>query len=342
MGLTHLPLAHSALDRAANRRSEPRLIEELLGDKSTQILPIYDREVPIIENSEISDAAGSDAPGVSGEQRLGAAPRLHMIAPAQVPSFLRNHEETMWVYLGQVGGKDIIALILPTSVGEIATRTWRGQFEWAPLRIFAEASLEREEYEQTEERAGLAVVAVALANWHSTSRFCGRCGSLTDITAAGWSRTCRSCKVEHYPRTDAAVIMAVLSEDNEILLGNSSKWGPDRFSTLAGFVEPGETLEDAVRREVHEEAGIVIGEVTYLASQPWPFPGSLMLGYFAYATSHDITVDGEEIRSARWFTKEQLATEVDSGRVQLPGVSSIARRLIEHWYGQALNPPSDW
>ncbi len=321
MGFTHLPLAHP-VDRAANRRTEPDLLANLLADPGTRVLAIYDREVPVAR-------AGQATPDLS-------APVLHFVTPSEVPAFVAEHPQTIWVYLGRVADREVVALVLPTTVGDQATAKWRAGLDWAPLRVFAEASPTREEFAQTEERAGLAVVAVALANWHSTNRFCGRCGGDTTIDQAGWTRVCTLCTTEHFPRTDPAVIMAVISPDDEILLGNSTKWEPNRFSTLAGFVEPGETLEAAVRREVMEEAGISVGETTYLASQPWPFPASLMLGYFAHANTMEIAVDGTEIRAARWFTREQLAAEVAAGRVQLPGVSSIARRLIEHWYGGAL------
>lgn len=330
MGFTDIPLAQSALDRAANRRTEPDLIATLLADEATLVLPIYDREVPIAPPA--TERAGATPHGAD-------SPQLHMIAPSQVPGYLATHQETMWVYLGELAGKDIVAIVIPTTVGDIETDPWRASLNWAPLRFFAEAAALREEYLETEERAGLAVVAVALANWHSTSRFCGRCGARTVIATAGWTRNCTGCLVEHFPRTDPAVIMAVLSPDDRILLGNSTKWPADRFSTLAGFVEPGETLEAAVRREVFEESGVHTGEVTYLGSQPWPFPGSLMLGYFATATSTEITVDGEEIRQARWFSRTELAAEVASGQLSLPGVSSIARRLIEHWYGEKITTP---
>lgn len=319
MGLLHLPLTHSALDRSAIRRMEPRLTEELLADEHTWILPIYDREVPV---------------------QPGPTLHLDLIAPSRVPAYLRHHEETMWVYLGELDERQVLALILPTTVGTTTTAQWRGQFVWQTLRGLAEHVAHREVYAETAARAELAMVGVALANWHVTARFCGRCGSRTRITSEGWSRTCTGCEVEHFPRTDPAVIMAVISPQDELLLGNSAKWGPNRFSTLAGFVEPGETLEEAVRREVLEESAIVVDKATYLASQPWPFPGSLMLGYFAYATTTDITVDGVEVRAARWFTRAQLAHEVAQGLIELPGVSSIARRLIEHWYGEPLHAPA--
>ncbi len=149
-------------------------------------------------------------------------------------------------------------------------------------------------------------------------------------------RECPTCRAAHFPRTDPAVIMLVTDADERALLGHQPRWPEGRFSTLAGFVEPGEPLEAAVRREVAEEVGIVVGEVTYAGSQPWPFPSSLMLGFFASAHTTDIGVDGVEIASARWFTRGQLAEAIAAGDVGLPGSLSISRWLIETWYGGAL------
>ncbi|MFD5496494.1 NAD(+) diphosphatase [Streptomyces sp. NPDC001812] len=184
--------------------------------------------------------------------------------------------------------------------------------------------------------AGLMVHAVALENWQRLHRFCSRCGERTVIAAAGHIRRCPACGAEHYPRTDPAVIMAVVDRQDRILLGRQVHWPEGRFSTLAGFVEPGEAIEQSVRREVHEEVGISVGEVEYIASQPWPFPSSLMLGFFARATSTDITVDGDEIHEARWFSREELGAAFESGEVLPPYGISIAARLIERWYGKPL------
>ena len=150
------------------------------------------------------------------------------------------------------------------------------------------------------------VHAVALENWQRLHRFCSRCGERTVIAAAGHIRRCPACGAEHYPRTDPAVIMLVTDDQDRVLLGRQVHWPEGRFSTLAGFVEPGESIEQSVRREVFEEAGVTVGEVEYVASQPWPFPSSLMLGFMARATSSEITVDGEEIQEARWFSREEL------------------------------------
>ncbi len=189
--------------------------------------------------------------------------------------------------------------------------------------------------------AGLVVHAVSLANWHATHRFCPRCGEPTRVDNAGHTRRCPSDGSEHYPRTDPAVIMLVLDDDDRLLLGRQTTWPEGRYSTLAGFVEPGESLEQAVRREVEEEVGVVIGEVDYLGSQPWPFPSSLMLGFVAHAKSVEIDGGDGEIAEARWFTRSGLRADVDRGRVLLSPPVSIARRLIEHWYGEPITDSVD-
>lgn len=189
--------------------------------------------------------------------------------------------------------------------------------------------------------AGLVVNAVALANWHATHTHCPRCGADTRVASAGHTRVCIADGSEHYPRTDPAVIMAVVDADDRLLLGRQSAWPEGRFSTLAGFVEPGESLEQAVRREVEEEVGVVIGEVDYLGSQPWPFPSSLMLGFVAHAKTVEIDDGDGEIAEARWFTRPELRADVDRGRVLLSPPVSIARRLIEHWYGEPITDSVD-
>ncbi|MBL1117455.1 NAD(+) diphosphatase [Streptomyces sp. 110] len=188
----------------------------------------------------------------------------------------------------------------------------------------------------SERDAGLLVHAVALENWQRLHRFCSRCGQRTVIAAAGHIRRCPACGAEHYPRTDPAVIMLVKDDQDRALLGRQVHWPEGRFSTLAGFVEPGESIEQAVVREVAEEAGVTVGEVDYVASQPWPFPSSLMLGFMARATSSRIQVDGEEIHEARWFSREDLRAAIESGEVLPPSGISIAARLIELWYGEPL------
>lgn len=188
-------------------------------------------------------------------------------------------------------------------------------------------------------QAGALVHAVALGNWHQTHTHCPRCGARTRIEGAGHLRRCERDGTEHYPRTDAAVIMAVVDRDDRILLGRHAQWPEGRFSTLAGFVEPGESLEAAVRREVREEVGVKIGAVRYLGSQPWPFPSSLMLGFVATAESVEIDRFDGEIAEALWFTRAGLAAAIAAGEVRPSPSVSISRRLIEHWFGAPLPDP---
>ena len=184
--------------------------------------------------------------------------------------------------------------------------------------------------------AGLLVHAVSLANWHATHQRCPRCGAATRPEHAGHTRRCEADGTEHYPRTDPAVIMLVVDDDDRLLLGRQTTWPEGRFSTLAGFVEPGESLEAAVRREVREEVGIEVDAVTYLGSQPWPFPSSLMLGFTARARSTRVTRYDGEIAEARWYTRDSMLADIRSGALHVSPSVSISRRLIEHWYGEPL------
>jgi NAD+ diphosphatase len=178
----------------------------------------------------------------------------------------------------------------------------------------------------------LLAYAKGLMHWHSRHRFCGVCGQPTLAAEAGHVRRCtnETCKTSHFPRTDPAVIMLVTDGDN-CLLGRQKIWPPGMFSTLAGFVEPGESLEEAVAREVFEESGIVVDSVTYNSSQPWPFPASIMLGFWATAKTREIRVDGLELEQARWVSRQFLLDHRDDEQFRMPRKDSIARRLIEDW-----------
>jgi len=184
--------------------------------------------------------------------------------------------------------------------------------------------------------ASLFAQALALANWHRSSAFSPATGEPTTVTQAGWVRVDASTGREIFPRTDPAVIVAVLDDDDRILLGSNVEWDTGRFSLLAGFVEPGESLEAAVIREIFEEAGVVVTDPEYRGSQPWPFPASLMLGFearIAPGTSPEPHPDGTELRELRWFTRAELAADAAAGTVLLPGPASIARAIIEDWFG---------
>jgi NAD+ diphosphatase len=190
--------------------------------------------------------------------------------------------------------------------------------------------------------SGLFAHAVGLSNWHARHGFCPRCGLPTKVTAAGHVRVCTRCGTEHFPRSDPAVIMLVIDDDDRCLLGHNPAWPPGRFSTLAGFVEAGESLEQAVIREVHEEVGVRVDDVRYEGSQPWPFPASLMLGFRAHAIDPTIRVDVAEITEARWFSRTDLVAAGRRREALMPGAISIARWLIERWFGGPLPPENKW
>ncbi len=184
--------------------------------------------------------------------------------------------------------------------------------------------------------AGLFAHAAALSNWHAAHRHCARCGAGTEVAAAGHVRRCPADGSEHYPRTDPAVIMLVIDPDDRALLGRQASWPDRRFSALAGFVEPGESCEQALIREVAEETGIVVSAPCYAGSQPWPFPSSLMLAFFASSPGGTPRPDGHEIVEARWFSRHELQDALAAGEITLPASVSIARKLVEGWYGGPL------
>lgn len=181
----------------------------------------------------------------------------------------------------------------------------------------------------------------ALGSWHQSHRRCPRCGAPTVPVQAGWVRRCEADGSEHYPRTDPAVIMAITDPDDRLLLARAPAWPSNRRSVLAGFVEPGERLEAAVAREVAEEVGLHIHDIAYFGSQPWPFPASLMLGFTARTQDPHLVIDDAEIVAAEWYTRAALRDAVATESLGLPGQLSIARRLIEAWYGRALTPPRE-
>ncbi len=186
--------------------------------------------------------------------------------------------------------------------------------------------------------AEIAATAKALFGWHTSHRFCSRCGAPSRLAQAGWQRNCDSCGGQHFPRTDPVVIMLV-THGNSVLLGRSPGWPEGMYSLLAGFVEPGETIEAAVRREVHEETGVTVGSVDYLASQPWPFPASLMIGCSGRAEGRDITLDPNELEDALWVTKEELAMVfADEHPVIRPARrGAIAHAILRGWLsGQVI------
>lgn len=183
----------------------------------------------------------------------------------------------------------------------------------------------------------IAAAATAIRNWHRDEEFCPRCGSRTIVVNGGFARHCPVCNRELFPRTDPAVIVAILDRDDRLLLGRQAVWPGNRVSVLAGFVEAGESLEQAIHREIAEEADVTLASVRYFGSQPWPFPRSLMLGFSARAATTDIRVDGDEIVFADWFTRAQVTSQVAAGELGLPGRSSIASRMVAAWLDGSLS-----
>jgi NAD+ diphosphatase len=181
--------------------------------------------------------------------------------------------------------------------------------------------------------APVLAAALSLARWHARHRFCANCGQLSESIRGGWSRRCPACGAEHFPRVDPVVIM-IAEHDGRLLLGRQPHYPPGRYSALAGFLEVGENLEAAVARELKEEAGIDVEKVTYIASQPWPFPSSLMIGCHAAAQSTELVIDRNELDDARWFTRDEIGKALSgspSAPFQPPPPAAIARTLLEHW-----------
>jgi NAD+ diphosphatase len=231
-------------------------------------------------------------------------------------------QEGLRILLGERDGVPHFALVVPEPVDD---------GRWATMwEVVATLSAPD---------AGLMVHAVALAEWHASHAFCPRCGGRLQANHAGHVLACDQCSRQQFPRSDPAVIMMVIDGDRA-LLGRQASWPEGRYSTLAGFVDPGESLEEAVVREVAEETGVRCVDPVYFGSQPWPMPQSLMVGFFATAVDTDITVDGVEIDDARWFTRDQLRAGAEAGTLRLPGGISISRSLVEAWYGAPL--PGSW
>lgn len=249
-----------------------------------------------------------------GRALVDAADRLVLCSPADAP---RGETYLLGVEAGQAHFAVVGALPDPPTDARVAG-----------LREVGALLNDRD--------AGLMVHAVALQRWHATHQHCPRCGAATVMRGSGHMRVCPADDSQHFPRMDPAVIMLVRDEDDRCLLARKPDWPQQRRSVLAGFVEPGESLEQAVAREVSEEVGLYVAAPRYVASQPWPFPSNLMLGFMAWASGQVLDVDEEEIAAAQWFTRRDLQRAAGDGSVLLPPATSIARQLIETWYGGAL------
>ncbi len=302
---SRLPLSRSEIDRDHLGRAGG--VEALLSDPATRAVALHDGKA------------------------LLAGP--HMLAV--LPAASMAHVDAL--YLGRAisdspdlpAGSAVVALLLDDEqAGAIPGAAW--------------GDLRRLGHRLGERDAGLFTQALALANWHMAYGFSPRTGEATRIGAAGWTRFGADGR-ELFPRTDAAVIVGITDADDRMLLGSNALWEANRFSLLAGFVEPGESLEAAVIREVHEESGLRVVDPVYLGSQPWPFPASLMVGFRARVPEGESTVgtpDGTEILELRWFSRDELRDVAAAREIILPGPTSIARAIVEDWYGDEIDDGS--
>jgi NAD+ diphosphatase len=295
-----IALSHRSHERIGHRRTDEAWLEQQWTDQRTRVLVMAGGRFPVT--------------GQADEVALG------WLSPAEADRLVPTGDR---VLLGERRGVVHFALL---------AHDLRAPDDWGMLRSHG-PRLARNDH-------SLAVQAQALSEWHRAHRHCGRCGGALRRTRGGYVAACDGCGHEHFPRTDPAVIMLVVDDRDRALLGRQPSWPPGRWSTLAGFVDPGESLEDAVRREVLEEAGIEVGEVVYVGNQPWPFPSSLMVGFLGRALTTDIHVDDDELESARWFTREEITAGAESGELVTPGSFSISSSLLRLWYGGEV--PGRW
>lgn len=298
--LLDLALSRGTLDRAGNTRRDGDVVRTALSQSTTRVYDFVDAKMRTCR--------------VDGQLRL--VPRSPDVADSA----------RLAIFVGRDDERDHVAVLRPIDEHD---RPDPGTKGWQTLREAGEGLSDTD--------AGVFTSAVALFHWHERHPHCPRCGHETIPGEGGWVRVCVNDGSQHHPRTDTAVIVAVTDDDDRILLARGPHWPQGRMSVLAGFVEAGESLESAVAREVSEEVGIDIRNVVYRGNQPWPFPASLMIGFTARAFETDLTLDPAEIAEASWFARGELAYAVRSGAVALPPRVSIARRLIEHWYGKEID-----
>jgi NAD+ diphosphatase len=307
--LPDFPFRHSLHDRLGDRRTDEELLDKTWSDAASRVV--------VLQGTDLAAADDGTA--------------LRWISPTDAPEGER-------LLLGEADGITHFAVmaapVKKDPVEDFDDIAAAVQARQGPKPTFS--SLRRLATRLSPLDASFAVHAVALVGWHLKHPHCSVCGAQTRPTRAGEMRTCPRCSTDHFPRTDPAVIMTVIDDEDRCLLGHNAARAEGWYSTLAGFVDPGESPEQAVVREVGEEVGVIVDEVTYLASQPWPFPSSLMLGFEAHASSGTIAVDGSEITDARWFTRQELTRAVEAGEVGLPTTISIAGALITRWYGATL------
>ena len=295
--------ANSPLNRAGHLRCDQDWLKSALADKQSLFIPVWKLMPFLIKNREGKRETG----WVTGELALP------LMRPGAIVIFLGMYRDSAHFAI------DISSYTDPTSEGALA-----GLGTFADLRTIAE--------EIDIGDAAILAQAKSLIDWHQRHGFCANCGEPTIAADAGYKRFCEGCNTEHFPRTDPVVIMLALNGDT-CLLGRQEKWPAGFYSALAGFIEPGETIEEAVARELHEEAGITIDQVSFHSTQPWPYPSSLMIGCYARAKTTDITVDMNELSDARWFTREEVRNSLYKGskELRMPPALAIAHQLVKSW-----------
>ncbi len=314
-----MPLAAAGIDRAAHRRRDTVWLDAAVSSESVRILLMRDG-MPLVEGS--APAVGG---GRTGSHFGGARPLL-WLGPQAVG--LASGAER--VFLGMSArGSPLFALEFPASFS-LAASPIAGLGVFEDFRAAA-AALDAHE-------AGAAATSRALFEWHRRHRHCSVCGGISQSEEAGWKRRCASCAAEHFPRTDPVAIMLAVRGD-KCLLGRQAAWRPGFWSCLAGFVEPGESFEQAAAREIFEEAGIVAStdSARYLFCQPWPFPSSLMIGLIIDAESEEIRIDATELEAARWFTREETTSMMAGTHAEFfsPPRLAIAHHVIQAWLERA-------
>jgi NAD+ diphosphatase len=289
------------LDRSAHLRDDPAGIEAAIADVRSRVIPVWNTRNLVV---------------------AGNPPRAARLEFARLPQSKRNAAEL--ILLGQEGEAYCFACALD---GEPAPHLLDGA-TFEDLRAAAPA--------MPADDAGLLGYARAMVSWRQGHRYCGTCGAATRASRGGHVVQCTNsaCGAEQFPRIDPAIIV-LISDGDRVLLGRQASWPAGRYSTIAGFVEIGESLEDAVVREVLEETGVPVDEISYHSSQPWPFPASLMLGFTAHALSADVHRKDKELEDARWFSRQEIIER----RFLLPTGLSISYRLIEHWFDAGHGVP---
>ncbi|MHB8382599.1 MAG: NAD(+) diphosphatase [Candidatus Binataceae bacterium] len=301
-----IPFSGNPLNRASEKRTDQNWIESKRRDPSSLILPMRRLEPFLVE---------ADKPDAPVE--------LGLLRPELVGSLA--DDAAVCIFLGLDGDRAVFAIDVSDAADPENSGSLAGLGYFRDARVAASmVSLEH---------AAIIAQAKALIDWHQRHGFCPRCGIPTRLMDAGYRRLCGKCNAEHFPRVDPVVIM--LATDGEAcLVGRGKQFPPGMFSALAGFVEPGETVEEAVRRELMEEASVKVGEVTYYATQPWPFPSSLMIGCFAQAKNRDVKADENEIAEVRWIerdTARKLITGKQVEGIRVPPPLAIAHHLIKTW-----------